>query len=44
MGEVGLYDGWLVIRTTISPDTDGSNSCHERTMHGNSLRLSGYAS
>eukprot|EP01047_Picozoa_sp_COSAG01_P039326 COSAG01_NODE_3243_length_6366_cov_53.945588_7_plen_183_part_00 len=32
------------IRTTISPDTDGSNSCHERTMHGNSLRLSGYAS
>jgi hypothetical protein len=22
----------LVIRTTISPDTDGSNSCHERTI------------
>ena len=34
----------ILIRTTISPDTDGSNSCHERTMHGNSLRLSGYAS
>jgi hypothetical protein len=33
-----------LIRTTIDPDTDGSNSCHERTIHGNSLRLSGYAS
>ena len=30
-------DGGVVIRTTISPDTDGSNSCHERTIPTNSL-------
>eukprot|EP01049_Picozoa_sp_SAG25_P019858 SAG25_NODE_6484_length_555_cov_1.921053_1_plen_157_part_10 len=33
-----------LIRTTISPDTSRPNSCHERTVRWNSLRLSGYAS
>ena len=32
------------IRTTIDPDTDGSNSCRRRIIRWNSLRLSGYAS
>eukprot|EP01047_Picozoa_sp_COSAG01_P135903 COSAG01_NODE_66217_length_270_cov_3588.953216_1_plen_62_part_10 len=33
-----------LIRFTISPDTSRPNSCHERTVRWNSLRLSGYAS
>ena len=32
------------IRSTIDRDTSRPNSCHERTVRWNSLRLSGYAS